>query len=160
MRFYHSGEALHPPIEYVNGQPMVKAPPKYWRVSMVTGKPEPEYVPCQPGSILTTYGGQFSVVPPGGFVDLPSNITEKNVKDLVSPHLIPEGEAIAAGLAKVIPEQVVASRPVPVAAPVPAPVQPEHPVSSHFAEPSVIVDSSHEHKRGHGRPPKSDVPGG
>lgn len=95
-------------LEIIDGQLMLKVPPMYWRyVQQNIGGQTVRvldttslHVKWEPGSVtLSLPGIGFWVVPPGGHVDVPHEISVKIVKDS-SPHLLTEAEAIHRGIAQ------------------------------------------------------------
>jgi hypothetical protein len=95
-----------------NGQQMLKVPPLFWRRQMLQTQdgrlvdvidPDSQFTPWEPGSVtLSLVGYGFWVVFPGGSVDLPSEISEKTVRDS-APHLVNEAEAMALGIGPFAP---------------------------------------------------------
>jgi hypothetical protein len=99
-------------LALINGRQMLKVPSMFWKRQMLTtpdGRlvevtvPESMYTPWEPGSVtLSLMGHGFWVVFPGGCVDLPSEISEKTVRD-AAPHLVNEAEAAVLGIGPFAP---------------------------------------------------------
>lgn len=101
MRFYHDGsnDKCHAAFKHSEHGWIVRRPDLYCPKNPQSGDAIPQYEECGPNAIAFGIPGKFCVVEPGGYVDVPNEISVAIIKS-IAPRLLTEEEALVAGIAQ------------------------------------------------------------